>query len=342
MAGPGHRERPAARAGGATAGLGAGRHGHLHRAPGGRRSRRGAPRSGGPGRRAVRRREAAGVLLPVPGDDEALRVVAAVGPRGADAEGVRVPLADGLLREAHRSGVPALVPDIDFQRLAGCRARRSRPSSASDYGPALLIPRGRAAVARHAGGDAAPRPATRSSRSCSTSPRRSPPRRRWRWNWSAASSASGGCRSRPTATASPATCTTTSSSGSSPRPWRWTGSAAPWRPSRPDAGPAPGRAGGRARRHDLPHPDVDLRAAAPGRLPRGRAAPAGRGGALGGGRPRPASGPAGARRGGGPARRARARRRRHGARAGDQRRPARPCRAGHRHRDRRPTSSACR
>ncbi|MBJ7453868.1 MAG: GAF domain-containing protein [Blastococcus sp.] len=85
--------------------------------------------------------EAAGVLLPVPGDDDALRVVAAIGPRGADSEGVRISLADGLLGEAHRSGVPALVPDVDVQRLAGFAPGIAAEFS-QDYGPALLIPVG--------------------------------------------------------------------------------------------------------------------------------------------------------------------------------------------------------
>ena len=85
--------------------------------------------------------EAIGVLLPVAGDDDALLVVAAVGPRGPDSEGVRVPLGTGLLGEAHRSGVPTLVADVDAQRPAG-----SAPGIGSefgrDYGPALLIPVG--------------------------------------------------------------------------------------------------------------------------------------------------------------------------------------------------------
>ena len=85
--------------------------------------------------------EAAGVLLPVPGDDDALRVVAAVGPRGADSEGVRVSLGHGLLGEAHRSGVPTLVLDVEAERLAGFAPGIAAEFS-QDYGPALLIPVG--------------------------------------------------------------------------------------------------------------------------------------------------------------------------------------------------------
>jgi signal transduction histidine kinase len=85
--------------------------------------------------------QAGGVLVPVPGDDTALRVLVAFGPHGDDAEGVCVPMDNELLREAHRSGVPRLVTDAEFERLAG-----SVPALAAEfsheYGPALLIPVG--------------------------------------------------------------------------------------------------------------------------------------------------------------------------------------------------------
>ncbi|MDT0274669.1 GAF domain-containing sensor histidine kinase [Blastococcus goldschmidtiae] len=85
--------------------------------------------------------QAGGVLAPVPGDDASLRVMVAIGPRGAEAEGVRVPLDDELLREVHTSGVPRLVTDVEFHRLAG-----SAPALAAEfsyeYGPAMLIPVG--------------------------------------------------------------------------------------------------------------------------------------------------------------------------------------------------------
>ncbi len=85
--------------------------------------------------------DAAGVLASVPGDDGALRVVAAVGPRSAGAEGVRIPLGDGLLREAQRSGVPQLVVDVEARRRAGYN-----PGFPAEYGeqfgPALIVPVG--------------------------------------------------------------------------------------------------------------------------------------------------------------------------------------------------------
>ncbi len=90
---------------------------------------------------ALCRAQAGGVLVPVPGDDTSLRVMVAFGPSGAEAEGVRVPMDDELLREAHTSGVPRLVTDDEFQRLAG-----SAPALAAEfsyeYGPAMLIPVG--------------------------------------------------------------------------------------------------------------------------------------------------------------------------------------------------------
>ena len=50
--------------------------------------------------------QAGGVLVPVPGDEGSLRVMAAVGPNGADAEGVLVPMEDEVLREVQQSGAP--------------------------------------------------------------------------------------------------------------------------------------------------------------------------------------------------------------------------------------------
>ncbi len=85
--------------------------------------------------------EAAGVLVPVQGDDASMRVMAAIGPNGEDAEGVLVPTGDGLLREVQRSGIPRSVSDAEFQLLAD-----SAPALAAEfsheYGPALLIPVG--------------------------------------------------------------------------------------------------------------------------------------------------------------------------------------------------------
>jgi signal transduction histidine kinase len=85
--------------------------------------------------------QAGGVLVPVPGDDRALRVMAAVGPNGPDAEGVLVPMEDQVLREVQRSGAPRLVTDIEFQRLANW-APALAASFSHEYGPAVLIPLG--------------------------------------------------------------------------------------------------------------------------------------------------------------------------------------------------------
>jgi signal transduction histidine kinase len=85
--------------------------------------------------------QAGGVLVPVPGDEGALRVMAGVGPNGADAEGVLVPMDDEVLREAQRSGTPRLVTDVEFQRLATCAPALAAMFS-HEYGPAVLIPLG--------------------------------------------------------------------------------------------------------------------------------------------------------------------------------------------------------
>jgi signal transduction histidine kinase len=85
--------------------------------------------------------QAGGVLVPVPGNDGALRVMAAVGPNGPDAEGVLVPMDDDVLREVQRSGTPRLVTDIEFQRMANW-APALAASFSYAYGPAVLIPLG--------------------------------------------------------------------------------------------------------------------------------------------------------------------------------------------------------
>ena len=85
--------------------------------------------------------QAGGVLVPVPGVGETLRVMAAVGPNGADAEGVLVPMDDEVLREVQLSGIPRLVTDVEFQRLAASVPALAA-SFSREYGPALLIPLG--------------------------------------------------------------------------------------------------------------------------------------------------------------------------------------------------------
>jgi signal transduction histidine kinase len=85
--------------------------------------------------------EVAGVLVPVPGDDDALRIVATVGPRSADSEGVRITMGQGLLREAQRTGVPQLVADVEASRLAGITPQFVDEFTGAS-GPVLLIPLG--------------------------------------------------------------------------------------------------------------------------------------------------------------------------------------------------------
>lgn len=87
--------------------------------------------------------DAAAVLVPEPDDPEVLRVVVAVGPKGPDSEGVRVPLAGGLLSAGQRSGTVQLVSDVATEQLTGSTpALALALEFAGDYGPALLIPVG--------------------------------------------------------------------------------------------------------------------------------------------------------------------------------------------------------
>ncbi|NEK59807.1 GAF domain-containing protein [Geodermatophilus sabuli] len=83
--------------------------------------------------------DAAGVLLPVPDDEDALAIVVAVGVDGDDVEGVRIPLAGTRLGEAHRSGVPVLVDDVRVQATTGAHAAVV-DELALQFGPMLTVP----------------------------------------------------------------------------------------------------------------------------------------------------------------------------------------------------------
>ncbi|HEX2073514.1 MAG TPA: GAF domain-containing protein [Geodermatophilus sp.] len=88
----------------------------------------------------------AGVLVPAPDDDDALTIVTAVGADGAgmeadDFEGVRVPLHDSHLGEAHRSGQPLLLTDAGDQAVQGGRDP-VLGELADRFGPALMVPLG--------------------------------------------------------------------------------------------------------------------------------------------------------------------------------------------------------
>ncbi|RBY93308.1 histidine kinase [Blastococcus sp. TF02A-30] len=85
--------------------------------------------------------EAAGVMVPAPGETDVLRVHVAVGPDAADVEGVQVPLNGGLLSAAHRTGVPQLIEDVMDPELPGSPGELVDELGA-DYGPILLIPVG--------------------------------------------------------------------------------------------------------------------------------------------------------------------------------------------------------
>ncbi|MGY1709986.1 GAF domain-containing protein [Geodermatophilus sp. SYSU D00758] len=85
--------------------------------------------------------DAAGVLLPALDAEDTLTVVAAVGTLAEDVEGVRVPLHDSQLGEAHRSGVPRLLADVNAPPLGWHRAAVIGELAAR-HGPGLLVPLG--------------------------------------------------------------------------------------------------------------------------------------------------------------------------------------------------------
>jgi signal transduction histidine kinase len=85
--------------------------------------------------------DVAGVLVPAPDGDEALTVVVAVGLDGDDVEGVRVPLVDSQLGQAHRTGIPRLLEDASSRSLEGLRDPVLGELTA-DYGPTLMVPLG--------------------------------------------------------------------------------------------------------------------------------------------------------------------------------------------------------
>ncbi|RBY97354.1 histidine kinase [Blastococcus sp. TF02-8] len=85
--------------------------------------------------------DAVGVLVAEAGDDESLRITAAVGPMAAEMEGVRLPLGNTRLQAVHRSGVPELVADAATP-VPGTRRPEVIGRIARWYGPALYIPLG--------------------------------------------------------------------------------------------------------------------------------------------------------------------------------------------------------
>jgi signal transduction histidine kinase len=85
--------------------------------------------------------QAAGLLVPAPGVEDALLVAAGVGPSGPDAEGVLIPLVGGLLWEAQRSGDAQLLSDLAIHLPQGYPPGLLDELS-DRYGPALVIPVG--------------------------------------------------------------------------------------------------------------------------------------------------------------------------------------------------------
>jgi signal transduction histidine kinase len=86
--------------------------------------------------------DVAGVLVGN-SDDDVLTVSSVVGrdAPALDAEGVRLPLHNTRIAEAHRQGLARLIDDVDSPSPGGPRAEMLDEFTAS-YGPALIIPLG--------------------------------------------------------------------------------------------------------------------------------------------------------------------------------------------------------
>jgi signal transduction histidine kinase len=83
----------------------------------------------------------AGVLAPSIDDPETMTIVAAVGKKAEEVEGVRVPLAGTHVGSTHRAGVPRRVEDISIMPVVGRRAAVLIELTAG-YGPTLIAPLG--------------------------------------------------------------------------------------------------------------------------------------------------------------------------------------------------------
>ncbi|MGY1741386.1 MULTISPECIES: sensor histidine kinase [unclassified Blastococcus] len=82
-----------------------------------------------------------GVLAPLDGDaEDAFTVIAGAGEVGADAEGVRLPMAGTRLLTAHRDGVPVLLEDVTARAESQPYAPVIREIVADGFGPAMVLP----------------------------------------------------------------------------------------------------------------------------------------------------------------------------------------------------------
>ncbi|WP_231503132.1 GAF domain-containing protein [Blastococcus sp. URHD0036] len=81
-----------------------------------------------------------GVLAPQEDDGGTFTVLAAAGEFGADAEGVRMPLSDTRLFEAHAAGVPVVLDDITATAESRSYAPVVRELMRAGFGPGLVVP----------------------------------------------------------------------------------------------------------------------------------------------------------------------------------------------------------
>jgi signal transduction histidine kinase len=82
-----------------------------------------------------------GVLVSTSDDDTALTIAAAAGPKGADVEGVRVPLSGTHSGAVYHTGVAALVDDIGVEPDGDLYPAVAREITAR-LGPAFIVPLG--------------------------------------------------------------------------------------------------------------------------------------------------------------------------------------------------------
>ncbi|MBN1094224.1 GAF domain-containing protein [Blastococcus sp. TML/M2B] len=85
--------------------------------------------------------DAIGVLVPEPNAPGDMRVIAAVGRRGPDSEGMCVPVQGGVLGEVRTTGAVRALPDVGDAQLTSVVPEVAGEFS-GEYGPALFIPVG--------------------------------------------------------------------------------------------------------------------------------------------------------------------------------------------------------
>jgi signal transduction histidine kinase len=81
-----------------------------------------------------------GVLAPRDDDADTFTVVAGAGERGADVEGVRMPMAGTRVHDAHAAGIPVLIDDVTTIAESRPYAPVVQELMQEGYGPGLVVP----------------------------------------------------------------------------------------------------------------------------------------------------------------------------------------------------------